>query len=209
MRNWKKQASAAAALVALVAGGSAARADSAATQKTAKSRTASAHQKTAAKPSGKSAAAATPKTTPGSTAKSSSTGRPGQKTAARTGQHSSPHHAPPRPLSAKAKLAAARRRRALLRPEPDRIIEIQKALAQAGYPNVQLTGRWDDATRDAMRSYQAANGFPPTGLPEAKSLMKLGLGPHPLPAELDSPSAKPAGDTATRTPSSSGEGSRQ
>ena len=82
-------------------------------------------------------------------------------------------------------------------------------MVQAGYPNVQLSGLWDDATRDAMRGYQAANGFSPTGLPDAKSLMKLGLGPHPLPTELDNVSAKPASDTATRTPSGSAEGSRQ
>jgi len=36
-----------------------------------------------------------------------------------------------------------------------------------------------------MLSYQKDHGFPATGLPEAKSLMKLGLGPHPLPPELD------------------------
>jgi peptidoglycan hydrolase-like protein with peptidoglycan-binding domain len=140
---------------------------------------------------------------------STRTGQTGQKTATGTGQRPSPHHVPPRPLSAKAQLEAARRRRALLRPEPDRIIEIQKALVQAGYPNVQLSGLWDDATRDAMRGYQAANGFSPTGLPDAKSLMKLGLGPHPLPTELENGSTKPAGDTATRTPSGSAEGSRQ
>jgi hypothetical protein len=74
---------------------------------------------------------------------------------------------------------------------------------------VQLSGLWDDATRDAMRSYQAANGFSPTGLPDAKSLMKLGLGPHALPSELDNGGAKPASDTATRTPSGSASGTTQ
>ncbi len=35
-----------------------------------------------------------------------------------------------------------------------------------------------------MRHYQSNNGFTATGLPDAKSLMKLGLGPHPLPEDV-------------------------
>lgn len=77
------------------------------------------------------------------------------------------------------------RRFARLKLEPQRIEEIQRALASAGYLNQEPNGVWDQATRDAMRRYQADNGFPTTGLPEAKTLMKLGLGPHPLPEELD------------------------
>jgi peptidoglycan hydrolase-like protein with peptidoglycan-binding domain len=85
-----------------------------------------------------------------------------------------------------------------MRPKPERIQEIQQALAQAGYLKEEPNGRWDDQTREAMRRYQADHGFPVTGLPEAKSLMKLGLGPHPLPAELDASSGGRAGaDTAS------------
>jgi hypothetical protein len=120
--------------------------------------------------------------------------------AARTGQHQSAHHPATRHLSARARRAAARRRRAQLRPEPERIQEIQQALVQAGYLNAQPNGRWDDQTREAMRRYQADHGFPVTGLPEAKSLMKLGLGPHPLPADLDASSGARAGaDTVSDT----------
>jgi peptidoglycan hydrolase-like protein with peptidoglycan-binding domain len=83
-----------------------------------------------------------------------------------------------------------------MRPEPERIQEIQQALAQAGYLVEQANGRWDDQTRDAMRRFQNDHGFPGTGLPEAKSLMKLGLGPHPLPVDLDpSAAAKASGDS--------------
>jgi len=81
-----------------------------------------------------------------------------------------------------------RQRMARLRLEPERIKEIQQALVQVGYLNQEPDGNWDDATRDAMRRYQADHGFPTTGMPEAKSLLKLGLGPHPLPPEAD-PSA--------------------
>jgi peptidoglycan hydrolase-like protein with peptidoglycan-binding domain len=72
-----------------------------------------------------------------------------------------------------------------LKLEPQRVQEIQRALVQAGYLTQEPTGKWDDPTRSAMRHYQADNGFPATGLPEAKSLMKLGLGPHPLPEDCD------------------------
>ena len=123
------------------------------------------------------------------------------RASASMGQHRSAHHPAARHLSARARQAAARRQRAHLRPEPERIQEIQQALVQAGYSNVQPNGRWDDQTREAMRRYQADHGFPVTGLPEAKSLMKLGLGPHPLPADLDAGSGARAGaDTVSDTP---------
>ena len=76
--------------------------------------------------------------------------------------------------------------------QSQRVGEIQQALAQAGYYRGEPNGRWDDRTRDAMRHYQQANGFGTTGLPDAKSLMKLGLGPHPLPDDLVSSSAASA-----------------
>jgi peptidoglycan hydrolase-like protein with peptidoglycan-binding domain len=62
--------------------------------------------------------------------------------------------------------------------------EIQQALIREGFLKGPATGTWDEATRDAMRRYQSNNGFSPTGLPDAKSLMKLGLGPHPLPEDV-------------------------
>ena len=121
------------------------------------------------------------------------------KASARITQHHSTHHPATRHVSSKAnRAAAARRRRAQMRPEPERIQEIQQSLGQAGYLNAQPNGRWDDQTREAMRRYQADHGFPVTGLPEAKSLMKLGLGPHPLPAELDASSGARSGADAVK-----------
>ncbi|HEV2175617.1 MAG TPA: peptidoglycan-binding domain-containing protein [Terriglobia bacterium] len=79
-----------------------------------------------------------------------------------------------------------------LQPQPGRVEEIQQGLEQAGYLQGEPTGKWDAATRDAMSRYQAANGFPVTGLPDSKSLMKMGLGPHPLPTSLDRASLNPA-----------------
>jgi hypothetical protein len=79
--------------------------------------------------------------------------------------------------------------------QPDRTQAIQQALIREGYLHGDANGQWDARTHDAMQRYQTDHGFPATGLPEAKSLMKLGLGSHPLPSELDhSPvgSANPA-----------------
>lgn len=108
--------------------------------------------------------------------------------------HSSTHVSSKSHRPSKVRTAAVRRRHVkkarvpawrTVRLQSDRVSQIQRSLADAGYLKTEPTGRWDDATRDAMRRYQAANGFPATGLPEAKSLMKLGLGPHPLPPDLD------------------------
>ena len=76
-------------------------------------------------------------------------------------------------------------RLARLHPEPQRVVEIQRALVQAGYLHEDANGIWDEPTRQAMLRFQQEHGFPATGLPEAKSLMKLGLGPHPLPEDVD------------------------
>jgi len=85
---------------------------------------------------------------------------------------------PPRSLSGQQRLAR-------LHMQPERVQEIQQALIREGYMEGEATGQWDSRTHDAMLRYQTMHGFPPTGLPEAKSLMKLGLGSHPLPPELD------------------------
>jgi len=127
---------------------------------------------------------------------------PAHKTSASSSQLSSARRpAKHRPPSKAALVAAARRRRSMMRPESERIGEIQQALVKSGYLSAEPSGRWDDQTREAMRRYQADNGFPVTGLPEAKSLMKLGLGPHPLPPELDSTHSANAGAGAGSTPS--------
>jgi len=81
--------------------------------------------------------------------------------------------------------------------EPQRAEEIQGALIREGYLQGPGTGKWDEATKDAMRRYQKDSGFNSTGLPDAKSLMKLGLGPHPLP---DSVKSSAAAQFAIETP---------
>lgn len=102
--------------------------------------------------------------------------KPGKARASRKTAYNPRRRHRPRPF---------RYRLARLKLQPERIEEIQRSLIQNGYLNQEPNGRWDEPTRDAMRRYQQAHGFPETGLPEAKSLLKLGLGPHPLPEELD------------------------
>lgn len=82
--------------------------------------------------------------------------------------------------------------------QPDRVQEIQQALIREGYLQGDTTGQWDARTHDAMQRYQTEHGFPATGLPEAKSLMKLGLGSHPLPSELDHSQIGAAGPSAAQ-----------
>jgi hypothetical protein len=59
--------------------------------------------------------------------------------------------------------------------ESARVVEIQNALAAAGYFKTQPNGEWDDSTSKAMSAYQQDNGFRTTGKPDALSLKKLGL----------------------------------
>ena len=55
------------------------------------------------------------------------------------------------------------------------------------------TGKWDDATVEAMKKYQDKNGLSPTGKIDAPTLEKLGLGSEtagkgaPVPAASSSP----------------------
>lgn len=61
-------------------------------------------------------------------------------------------------------------------PTPERITEIQEALARKGVFTGTPTGHWDDSTVDAMKNFQTANGLSPTGKVDALTLQKLGLG---------------------------------
>lgn len=61
-------------------------------------------------------------------------------------------------------------------PTPERISEIQTALAKNGAFDGVPTGKWDDSTSAAMKKFQAAHGLNPTGKFDALTLQKLGLG---------------------------------
>jgi peptidoglycan hydrolase-like protein with peptidoglycan-binding domain len=61
-------------------------------------------------------------------------------------------------------------------PAPERISEIQTALAKDGSFGGNPNGKWDPATVDAMKKFQEAHGLNPSGKLDAKTLQKLGLG---------------------------------
>jgi peptidoglycan hydrolase-like protein with peptidoglycan-binding domain len=71
---------------------------------------------------------------------------------------------------------SSRRERGQKAPTPDRISEIQKALAKDGSFTGTPNGKWDDSTIEATRKFQEAHGLNPTGKLDAKTLQQLGLG---------------------------------
>ncbi|MGB2639453.1 MAG: peptidoglycan-binding domain-containing protein [Candidatus Acidiferrum sp.] len=71
---------------------------------------------------------------------------------------------------------ASRRERGQKAPTPERISEIQSALAKDGSFGGTPNGKWDAATVDSMKKFQDAHGLSPTGKLDAKTLQKLGLG---------------------------------
>jgi hypothetical protein len=58
-----------------------------------------------------------------------------------------------------------------------RTIEIQQALIRERYLDGEATGQWDQATRDALTRLQGENHWQTKILPDARALIKLGLGP--------------------------------
>jgi peptidoglycan hydrolase-like protein with peptidoglycan-binding domain len=61
--------------------------------------------------------------------------------------------------------------------DPQRAHEIQEALIREHYLDGKATGVWNDSTQQAMQRYQAANGWQSKTTPDARALIKLGLGP--------------------------------
>lgn len=61
-------------------------------------------------------------------------------------------------------------------PTPERINEIQTALAKKGFYAGEPTGKWDDDSTEAIKKFQSANGLTPSGKYDAWTLQKLGLG---------------------------------
>jgi peptidoglycan hydrolase-like protein with peptidoglycan-binding domain len=82
-------------------------------------------------------------------------------------------------------------------PTPDRIREIQSALNREGAFGGQPTGKWDDATINAMKKFQENQGLNPTGKIDAVTLNKLGLGSDTAGKGAPIPTASSAAPPAT------------
>jgi len=55
--------------------------------------------------------------------------------------------------------------------------QIQQALIQSHYLDGEPSGAWDTKTQEALRRFQAANGWQSKVVPDSRALIKLGLGP--------------------------------
>ena len=105
-----------------------------------------------------------------------------------TKTHSSSHH-----HSATSNKKSASRSHGQRGIDEQRTLEIQNALIHEHYLSGEPSGTWDEATRDAMTRYQAANGWQTKLTPDSRALIKLGLGPdhkgllNPETANIPSP----------------------
>ena len=59
----------------------------------------------------------------------------------------------------------------------ERARQIQAALIREHYMNGEPSGQWDDSTQQAMRRYQADQGWQNKSIPDSRALIRLGLGP--------------------------------
>jgi Putative peptidoglycan binding domain len=120
-------------------------------------------------------------------ASATTTAKPRTKHAELTRTHSSSHH------SGKSNRKSASRSHGQRGIDQQRTMEIQSALIREHYLSGGPSGTWDEATRDAMTRYQAANGWQTKLTPDSRALIKLGLGPdhkgllNPETANIPSP----------------------
>ncbi len=60
----------------------------------------------------------------------------------------------------------------------ERTHQIQEALIRQHYMTGEPTGKWDASTEEALRRFQADNGWQNKTVPDSRALIKLGLGPN-------------------------------
>jgi hypothetical protein len=79
--------------------------------------------------------------------------------------------------SKKSRKSATKRTHGQQKIDQKRTLEIQEALIREHYLDGKPTGVWNDATQQAMQKYQADNNWQSKTTPDARALIKLGLGP--------------------------------
>jgi hypothetical protein len=93
--------------------------------------------------------------------------------------------------------------------DSERAQAIQEALIREHYLSGEATGTWNQASEEAMRRYQADQGWQSKTVPDSRALIKLGLGPskdHLLNPESamttvpDRPRAEPMPTTSHTSP---------
>ena len=92
--------------------------------------------------------------------------------------HAAPrvHRGPTSPRLFKARTTAPKPR-TIAHIDAERSTQIQTALIRSGYLTGTPTGVWDAQTQGAMEKLQADNGWQTKLVPDARAIIKLGLGP--------------------------------
>ncbi len=75
------------------------------------------------------------------------------------------------------KTASKGSRRGQQKIDSGRARQIQEALVREHYLSGTPSGVWDNGTQQAMQKFQADHGWQSTTTPDARALIKLGLGP--------------------------------
>ncbi len=135
---------------------------------------------------------------------------------------SSTHTASTRHHSSRRKKSA--RSRGQQKIDSERVQAIQEALIREHYLSGEATGKWNQASEEAMRRYQGDHGWQTKTVPDSRALIKLGLGPSndhllnpesamitkpdapraepvPVTPQTVSPATSPAAPTADPAPS--------
>lgn len=103
----------------------------------------------------------------------------------------------------KSRKTASSRKRGQQKIDPQRARQIQDALIREHYLSGKPSGVWDASTQAAMQKYQADNGWQSKTTPDARALIKMGLGPdhdHLLNPESAMTSGLPASTPAKADP---------
>lgn len=91
--------------------------------------------------------------------------------------------------------------------DSERTRQIQEALVREHYLNGEPSGTWDTDTEEAMRRFQADQGWQDKMTPDSRALIKLGLGPdHDHLLNPETAMTSPAPITLRNTPSSTSVG---
>ncbi len=91
------------------------------------------------------------------------------------------HRGPTSPHLLKTRSASSKPKTSSVRGiEPERATQIQTALIKAGYLTGTPSGVWDAQSETAMQKLQADNGWQTKLVPDARAIIRLGLGPNNL-----------------------------
>jgi len=159
----------------------------------------------AAQASPQTAAGAASTGPPSASKSAASTQKAQTPTAASKAQSTGASHAASagkRPSSRRKKTVRARGQQKI---DADRTQAIQEALIREHYLSGEATGKWTQATEDALRRYQADHGWQSKTVPDSRALIKLGLGPshdHLLNPESAMTTAPDAPRATSLTPAS-------